>query len=166
MEAVVRFAREGGPVLGICNGFQVLTEAQLLPGALAMNLNQRFVCKDVYLTPGSNQHFMTRSLPSERLPLRIPIAHAEGRYLADEQTLDALEAEDRVLFYYCNSFGERSASANPNGSSRHIAGICNSMGNVIGMMPHPERAADAVLGNTDGQLLLSAFLSAAFATPT
>ncbi|MCG7855925.1 phosphoribosylformylglycinamidine synthase subunit PurQ [Flavihumibacter sediminis] len=147
MESVIEFANRGGKVLGVCNGFQVLCEAHLLPGALLRNANQQFICKNVYL----------KGLDTDK-PLMIPIAHGEGRYYADEATLDKLEANDQVIFRYCDENGEITDSANPNGASRNIAGIRNEAGNVFGMMPHPERACSAELGNIDGRLILEALL--------
>ncbi len=147
MESVIEFANRGGKVLGVCNGFQVLCEAHLLPGALLRNANQQFICKNVYL----------KGLDSDK-PLMIPIAHGEGRYYADEATLDKLEANDQVIFRYCNENGEITDSANPNGASRNIAGIRNEAGNVFGMMPHPERACSSELGNIDGRMILEALL--------
>ncbi len=147
MESVIEFANRGGKVLGVCNGFQVLCEAHLLPGALLRNANQQFICKNVYL----------KGLDTDK-PLMIPIAHGEGRYYADEATLDKLEANDQVIFRYCNENGEITDSANPNGASRNIAGIRNEAGNVFGMMPHPERACSSELGNIDGRMILEALL--------
>lgn len=138
MQSVIEFAKNGGKVLGICNGFQILCESHLLPGALLRNANQQFVCKNVFLTnePG--------------MVYKIPIAHGEGRYFADEATLDVLEQNNQVLFYYCDEAGNVIPEANPNGASRNIAGIRNKEGNIMGMMPHPERAASELLGNTEG----------------
>ncbi|KIC92560.1 phosphoribosylformylglycinamidine synthase subunit PurQ [Flavihumibacter sp. ZG627] len=147
MESVIEFANRGGKVLGVCNGFQVLCEAHLLPGALLRNANQQFICRNVYL----------KGLDTDK-PLMIPIAHGEGRYYADETTLDKLEANDQVIFRYCDENGEITDDANPNGASRNIAGIRNEAGNVFGMMPHPERACSAELGNIDGRLILEALL--------
>ena len=147
MESVIDFANRGGKVLGVCNGFQVLCEAHLLPGALLRNANQQFICKNVYL----------KGLDTDKT-LMIPIAHGEGRYYADEATLDKLEANGQVIFRYCNENGEITDDANPNGASRNIAGIRNEAGNVFGMMPHPERACSAELGNIDGRLILEALL--------
>lgn len=158
MEAVINFAWRGGLVLGICNGFQVLTEAGLLPGGLARNSGQRFICKHVHLKPASVHRPFMEGLPAERSAFHIPIAHAEGRFVADEATLDLLERQAQVLFYYADAQGRITPESNPNGSARNIAGICNEKGNVIGMMPHPERAADRALGNTDGSLILEALL--------
>jgi len=138
MQSVIAFAEKGGKVLGICNGFQILCESGLLPGALLRNANQQFVCKNVYIKGADGR------------PLMIPVAHGEGRYYADEQLLDRLEADGQVIYRYCDTEGRETPDANPNGSLRNIAGIRNAAGNVFGMMPHPERATSAVLGNTDG----------------
>ncbi|MBE7174171.1 MAG: phosphoribosylformylglycinamidine synthase subunit PurQ [Williamsia sp.] len=144
MQSVIEFAGRGGKVLGICNGFQILCEAGLLPGVLLRNKDHRFVCKNVYLKN-----------PSGGRPLKIPVAHGEGRYYADEQTLQELELNRQVLYTYCDEHGVGSATANPNGALRNIAGICNKERTVFGMMPHPERASSEELGNTDGILVLN-----------
>ncbi|HEX6545792.1 MAG TPA: phosphoribosylformylglycinamidine synthase subunit PurQ [Bryobacteraceae bacterium] len=157
MGAVKRFAAEGGPVLGICNGFQVLVEAGLLPGALVRNEGLRFVCRDVELEIGTaNSPFTHQARAGQRL--RLPVAHGEGCYVADEAVLDQLEREDRIALRYID---------NPNGSQRNIAGILNEGRNVMGMMPHPERAADKLMGNTDGLVILKSLVSsvAAYAAP-
>jgi phosphoribosylformylglycinamidine synthase len=138
MQSVIEFANKGGKVLGVCNGFQILCEAGLLPGVLLRNANQQFICKNVYLNG------------AETKGLKIPIAHGEGRYFADDSTLDSLEANNQVIYRYATENGEINAEANPNGALRNIAGICNSNRNVFGMMPHPERACSTALGNTDG----------------
>ena len=138
MKSVIDFANRGGKVLGVCNGFQILCESGLLPGALLQNENRQFVCKNVYLTNG------------ETSGLKIPIAHGEGRYFADDNLLDELESNNQVIFRYCNEDGSLSEEGNPNGSVRNIAGIRNKAGNVFGMMPHPERATNKLLGNLDG----------------
>jgi len=161
MKAVIDFAKaEKGFVFGICNGFQVLCEAHLLPGALLRNSNQRFICKNIHLKPETNNAAITATLDTGRA-LRIPIAHAEGRYFAPEQTLDLLEQHDQVLFRYCNAQGQVTDQANPNGSLRNIAGVTNEARNVFGMMPHPERASEEVLGNTDGRKLFDSLLRSA-----
>ncbi|MGC8875477.1 phosphoribosylformylglycinamidine synthase subunit PurQ [Thermus sp.] len=147
MEAVRRFAREGRYVVGVCNGFQILTEAGLLPGALLANLNLHFTCKEVGVRVERNDLPFTR-LYGKGQVLRLPIAHGEGRYYADPETLARLEGEGLVVFRYAPLKGE--ADYNPNGSLHDIAGIVSERGNVLGMMPHPERAVDEVLGNTDG----------------
>ena len=161
MEAVRAFARRGGPVLGICNGFQILTEAGLLPGALAQNEGLRFACHDVHVRVEADGPF-TRAYRQGQV-LRLPIAHHEGRYVADEATLERLEGEGRVVLRYVGANGEAAASANPNGSLRAIAGISNETGNVLGMMPHPERALEPLLGSVDGRALLQAVVDAAVA---
>jgi phosphoribosylformylglycinamidine synthase len=147
MQSVIDFANKGGKVLGVCNGFQVLCEARLLPGILLRNANQQFVCKNVYI----------KGLGSDR-PLKIPVAHGEGRYYADKKTLDMLEANDQVIFRYCDAGGGVTDAANPNGALCNIAGICNSQRNVFAMMPHPERATSALLGNTDGITVIKSLL--------
>ena len=157
MQAVIGFAQAGGRVIGICNGFQILCEAELLPGALLRNEGQRFICRNVHLQAATLDSDLTRSLDTTRA-YRIPIAHADGRYYASEAVLDELEANDQVLFRYCDEQAEVTAAANPNGSARNIAGVCNAGRNVFGMMPHPERAAETILGNEDGRLVLEAML--------
>jgi phosphoribosylformylglycinamidine synthase len=157
MREVVEFAGKGGFVMGVCNGFQILCESGLLPGALLPNVSQKFICKNIYLLPGSKTSYATKFLDSAR-PLKIPIAHAEGRYYAETDTLAALQQNDQVLFRYCDENGVISEQANPNGSVNNIAGICNKAKNVYGMMPHPERAADAELGNTDGLAIFQSIL--------
>lgn len=159
MRAVKAFADAGGYVFGVCNGFQILCEAQLLPGILLGNANQRFICENIWLKPVTRNSPVTSELDLNR-PLKIPIAHAEGRYFADEKTLDRLEANDQVLFRYCTPEGAVTPEANPNGAARNIAGICNAQRNVFGMMPHPERAAEAVLKNTDGRGLFESLVAA------
>ncbi len=158
MHEVTRFAERGGFVMGICNGFQILTEAGMLPGALLRNKNVSFICKDVFLRTERTDTAFTSEIahknPQQHTNvLRIPIAHGEGAYYADAETITELEAEGRVVFRYADSMGAVTPDANPNGSVNNIAGIINKKGNVLGMMPHPERAADAVLGKTDGLLL-------------
>jgi phosphoribosylformylglycinamidine synthase len=158
MQAVIAFAKSGGLVWGICNGFQVLCEAHLLPGALLRNEKQQFVGKDVYLRTISRQSPITQGVEKE--VLRMPVAHAEGRYYADNNTLQQLEDNGQVLFRYCRKDGSLADDANPNGSINHIAGICNAQRNVFGMMPHPERAAETLLGNDDGRLLFESLVEA------
>ncbi|MFN8276207.1 MAG: phosphoribosylformylglycinamidine synthase subunit PurQ [Chitinophagales bacterium] len=157
MDAVVKFAEEGGKVLGICNGFQILCEAGLLPGALLRNTAMKYSCKNVWLQPVSYYTDLTRSIPKGRI-LKIPIAHGDGRYFADEKTLAEIERNDQILFRYCDENGRITESANPNGSEGNIAGICNAGRNVFGMMPHPERAAERALGNEDGRLLFESLM--------
>lgn len=157
MEAIRKFASGGGLVLGICNGFQILVEAGLLPGALLRNQDLKFICRQVALRTETSNSPFTSKLHKGQI-LRMPIAHGEGRYFADKRTLDELEAEDRVVFRYVE---------NPNGSLRSIAGILNRARNVLGMMPHPERACDPLMGSTDGLGIIDSILSSvtAFATP-
>jgi phosphoribosylformylglycinamidine synthase len=150
MKEVIRFAREGGPVLGICNGFQVLLEAGLLPGVLLRNASLKFVCRYVHLrVENTGTPFTGRYRENE--VIAVPIAHGDGNYFADERTLAELEARRGVVFRYCTAEGQITPEANPNGSLANIAGIINAGGNVMGMMPHPERASDPVLRHTDGQ---------------
>ncbi len=149
MEPIKRHAASGGLVMGICNGFQVLTEAGLLPGALMRNEHLRFVSRDVLLRVEEMGTPFTGELSPGQV-LRMPIAHGEGNYFADEATLDELERNGQVIFRYCDSEGRITRQSNPNGSARNIAGICNRERNVLGMMPHPERCSEPLLGNTDG----------------
>jgi len=152
MHEVKRFADRGGYVLGICNGFQILTEAQLLPGALLQNASLRFICRSVFLRVETTNSPFTAAAASGQV-LRIPIAHAEGRYYIDPDGLKALEDGDQILFRYATSEGEITEAANPNGSLNNIAGIVNRSRNVCGMMPHPERAVEALLGSEDGKVV-------------
>jgi phosphoribosylformylglycinamidine synthase subunit PurQ / glutaminase len=147
MQSVIEFANKGGKVLGVCNGFQILCESHLLPGALLRNNNQQYICKNLFIKDQQNRVH------------KIPIAHGEGRYYADEKTLDELEKNKQVLFYYCDEKGNVNPESNPNGSIRNIAGIRNGAGNVFGMMPHPERACAAFLGNTDGRKIFNLLFS-------
>ncbi|HEV8488950.1 MAG TPA: phosphoribosylformylglycinamidine synthase subunit PurQ [Candidatus Limnocylindrales bacterium] len=164
MRSVAAFAAEGGLVLGICNGFQVLAEAGLVPGALLRNHGLRFVCRQVAIVPERLDSPFT-SLVGERRALRMPVAHGEGRYYADDATLDALEREGQVLFRYASLDGTPARSAddpaNPNGSLRGIAGVANAAGNVAGLMPHPETAVESVLGSDDGLVLIRSFVESA-----
>ncbi|MEZ4414882.1 MAG: phosphoribosylformylglycinamidine synthase subunit PurQ [Gemmatimonadota bacterium] len=158
MDAVIRFAERGGPVLGICNGFQILCESGLLPGALLRNDHRHFNSRDVWLRVESGDSLYTSDYQPGQV-LRIPIAHADGNYHADAATLDRLESEGRVAFRYCTPDGGQAGAYNPNGSARYIAGILNERGNVMGMMPHPERAMEALLGSTDGRGIFTSLLS-------
>ena len=152
MEAVVRHAEAGKPLIGICNGFQVLCEAHLLPGALMRNESLQYRCQWVHLrVENADTPFTVLCTPGQ--VLRVPISHGEGRYFADDQTLAELESAGRIVFRYCTAEGEVTAEANPNGSVQNIAGIINERGNVLGMMPHPERACEPLLGGEDGLLL-------------
>lgn len=146
MQSVIEFAARGGKVFGVCNGFQILCESKLLPGALLRNARQQFVCSNTFIRDEAGHVY------------KIPVAHGEGRYHADDHVLDQLEANGQILFRYCEPDGTFSEAANPNGSSRHIAGICNEARNVFGMMPHPERACSAALHNTDGRAIIQALL--------
>ena len=158
MRDVVAKAKAGTPVLGICNGFQVLCEAGLLPGVLMRNASLRFVCKDVYLRVEQTDTPFTSSYDKDEV-IRIPVAHGEGNYFADRATLEELEAEGRVVFRYVDAAGEVTAAANPNGAQRNIAGICDGRRRVLGMMPHPERLFEPLLGGSDGRRLFESLLA-------
>lgn len=157
MAAVQTFAAAGGLVLGICNGFQILCECGLLPGALVRNRSLQFRCEQVFLRTVTRESPFTRAIPEGQV-LRIPIAHGEGCYFADDATLDRLQANQQVLWEYCDAAGQPADRANPNGSLRHIAGICNETRNVAGLMPHPERACEPVLGSVDGRLIFDGMI--------
>jgi phosphoribosylformylglycinamidine synthase subunit PurQ / glutaminase len=157
MQAVQAFVAKGGPVLGICNGFQVLCEAGLLPGALVRNRSLQFRCEHIFLKAITTDSPFTNQIPGGKL-LRVPIAHGEGCYFADEATLADLNAADQVLWRYANSQGELTEGANPNGSLQNIAGICNRQRNVAGLMPHPERASESLLGSADGRLIFESLI--------
>ncbi|GBC98494.1 Phosphoribosylformylglycinamidine synthase subunit PurQ [bacterium HR17] len=159
MDAVAEFAEDGGLVIGICNGFQVLVEAGLLPGALLRNRSLHFVCKFVHLRVDNIDTPFTRCCRVGQV-LRVPIAHGDGRYYCDPATLATLERNGQIVFRYCTPDGQVTESANPNGSIANIAGVVNERGNVLGMMPHPERASEAVLGSADGAFLWQSILSA------
>ncbi|HVY71068.1 MAG TPA: phosphoribosylformylglycinamidine synthase subunit PurQ [Verrucomicrobiae bacterium] len=159
MQAVKQFAANGGLVLGICNGFQVLCEAGLLPGALIRNRSLQFRCEQVYLKTITRDSAFTSQIPADKI-LRIPIAHGEGCYFADEPTVAQLWKENRVLWQYSTATGEITDTANPNGSVQNIAGICNEARNVAGLMPHPERACESILGGEDGRLIFASLFHA------
>ncbi|MEX1254207.1 MAG: phosphoribosylformylglycinamidine synthase subunit PurQ [Dehalococcoidia bacterium] len=163
MQAVARYAEAGRPVIGICNGFQVLCEAGLLPGALMRNDSLQFRCVDVHLRVENVESPFTR-LCRRGDVLRVPIAHGEGRYYADDATLDELESTGRVAFRYCTAAGDVTPAANPNGSLRNIAGIVNERGNIVGMMPHPERASEPLMGSSDALVLWRSLIEAGVAT--
>jgi phosphoribosylformylglycinamidine synthase subunit PurQ / glutaminase len=162
MQAVVEFANNGGFVFGICNGFQILCEAHLLPGVLLRNANQKFICKNVFLKTITTNSALTADLDVSKT-LTIPIAHAEGRYHADAETLAELAKNDQILFKYCDQNGQYTEGSNPNGTTLDIAGICNAQRNVFGMMPHPERASEDILGNADGRLMFESLIRNALA---
>ena len=157
MEKVIEFGRNGGYIIGICNGFQILTESGLLPGALLHNTSNKFICKNVFLKINNTNTLVTNSY--EKNVIKVPIAHGEGRFFADENTMKNLKQNDQIIFKYCDSNGEVLESSNPNGSSDNIAGICNKEKNIFGMMPHPERAADVILSNTDGVALFKSIMN-------
>jgi phosphoribosylformylglycinamidine synthase subunit PurQ / glutaminase len=157
MEKVVEFANKGGYLMGICNGFQILCEARLLPGTLLHNNNQKFICKNTFIKPATSNSMVTKYLAPDKA-LKIPIAHGEGRYYADDKTIQELEKNQQVLFKYCSAEGVVTPEANPNGSINNIAGVCNKNRNVFGMMPHPERASDTELSNTDGRQIVDSIL--------
>ena len=159
MQAVKQFADNGGLVLGICNGFQVLTEAGLLPGALIRNRSLQFRCEHVFLKTATADSPFTGQIPSGKL-LRVPIAHGEGCYFADTDTIAKLKVRNQILWQYVNAKGEVTEEANPNGAVENIAGICNERRNVAGLMPHPERACEALLGSTDGRLIFESLFHA------
>lgn len=154
MRRVSEFAERGGPVIGICNGFQILLECGLLPGAMLVNRGLRFVCRTVHLRVENDRLPFTRGLSRGQV-IRIPVAHKEGNYFADQATLDDLRSSGRVVFRYCDAEGRTGGQGNPNGSMDDIAGICNREGNVLGMMPHPERAMEGLLGSGDGLALFT-----------
>ena len=158
MQSVTEHARKGGFVFGVCNGFQILCEAGLLPGALLHNDSRKFICRNVYIKPENTNSKITSKIPAGKA-LKIPIAHGEGKYFADAETLKKLNTNGQILFRYCDEGGMLSDTANPNGATENIAGICNEGRNVFGMMPHPERAADKELLNEDGVYLFSSILA-------
>ena len=156
MQEIITFANNGGYVLGICNGFQILTESGLLPGVLMHNNSHKFICKNIFLKTISKSTKITSLYKDEAI--KIPIAHGEGKYFADEKTLQSLAENDQILFKYSDMNGKINSESNPNGSSNNIAGVCNENRNVFGMMPHPERASDIELKNTDGLTLFKSIL--------
>ena len=161
MNEVINFANKGGYVLGICNGFQILLEAGLLPGIMIRNESLNFVCKDVYLKIENKETVFTKGV-NGKPALKVPIAHGEGNYFADENTLKILEENNQIVFRYSERDGSITNAANPNGSIKNIAGIINKAGNVLGMMPHPERSSDSVLGKTDGSLIFKSLVNNIF----
>jgi phosphoribosylformylglycinamidine synthase I len=159
MQTVKQFADNGGLVLGVCNGFQILCEAGMLPGALVRNRDLQFHCEQVFLKTANFETPFTRKIPAGKL-LKIPIAHGEGCYFADETTLAALKASNQILWQYCDAKGELTETSNPNGSLLNIAGICNERRNVAGLMPHPDRASEEILGSADGRLIFESVIAA------
>ena len=157
MKEIIGFANAGGYVMGICNGFQILTESGLLPGALLHNTTHKFICKNTFLKANTQNTLVTNMYGNSAI--KIPIANGEGRYFADEKTLKLLVDNDQILFKYCDKDGSITEDANPNGSLMNIAGVCNKERNVFGMMPHPERASDGALNNQDGRLLFESILN-------
>ncbi len=157
MSSVIDFAENGGFVMGICNGFQILVEAELLPGVLLKNKSLQFVCKDVYLSIENKDTVFTRGIEPKKI-LKVPVAHGEGNYFVDDDTLKDMIKNNQIVFKYVDNAGNEMKTANPNGSLMNIAGIVNKNGNVLGMMPHPERACNHVLGNTDGSIILNALI--------
>jgi phosphoribosylformylglycinamidine synthase len=158
MTEVIKHANQGGYVLGVCNGFQILTESGLLPGALLHNTDRKFICKNVYIKPASSKTPITAGLSMEDV-YKIPIAHGEGRFYASDETIAQLQENEQILFQYCRVDGKIDPENNPNGSLLNIAGITNKSKNVFGMMPHPERAADTTLNNRDGLALFESILT-------
>jgi phosphoribosylformylglycinamidine synthase len=157
MKEVIEHANNGGYVMGICNGFQILCESKLLPGTLLHNDHQKFMCKNAFIKADNNDSLINKSVSTDEV-LKIPIAHAEGRFFAPEEMLKEIEANNQVIYRYCNESGELTKDSNPNGSLNNIAGVCNKNRNVFGMMPHPERAADMELGNVDGLKIFESIL--------
>jgi phosphoribosylformylglycinamidine synthase len=160
MQEVIQFAAKGGKVLGICNGFQILTEAGLLPGALLHNKNRKFICRNIYMKAQTQNSLVTQFIDQQRA-LKIPLAHGEGNYFADANVIKALNDNDQVLFRYCDVAGNITDDSNPNGSIENIAGVTNAGRNVFGFMPHPERAAESLVGNEDGLAIFESILSLA-----
>lgn len=158
MESVIDYANKGGFLLGVCNGFQILCEAGLVPGALLHNTERKFICKNVFIKSETSNTLITSKIPNEKV-LKIPIAHGEGNYYADEKTLKQMNDNGQILFRYCDAGGNITAAANPNGAIENIAGVCNATKNIFGMMPHPERAVDNALSNTDGLFIFESLLA-------
>lgn len=158
MQSVIEFAQKGNPVLGICNGFQILLEAGLLPGAMLHNKDLRFICKQTHLRCETSNTLFTRNIEKNKV-LQIPVAHGEGNYFTDQDQLKELNDNDQVVFRYCNAAGNVSKEANFNGSVDNIAGICNTQRNVLGMMPHPERAVEKIIGSDDGKHIFESVLN-------
>ena len=158
MEAVIEFANQGGLVLGICNGFQILLEAGLLPGAMLRNTGLSFICEDAYVRVENAETPFTNTCEAGQI-IKMPIAHAEGNYYTDPVTLSALQANAQIIFRYCDKDGSTTTTSNPNGSIDNIAGIRNAKGNVLGLMPHPERCAEAIFSNQDGRVIFESMMA-------
>lgn len=158
MQSVIDFAQKGGPVLGVCNGFQILLEAGLLPGAMLHNQQLRFVCKQTYIRCETSDTLFTRNIPKGDV-LEVPVAHGEGNYFTDSDQLKQLQDNDQIIFRYCDREGQTTEEANFNGSIDNIAGICNTRRNILGMMPHPERAVEDILGSSDGKRIFESVLN-------
>lgn len=158
MESVIKHANKGGFLFGVCNGFQILCESGLLPGALLHNSSRKFICKNVYVKAQTNNTLITSQIPLNKA-LKIPIAHGEGNYFADADTILKLNVNNQIIFRYCDENGNITNDANPNGALENIAGVCNEKRNVFGMMPHPERASDKEIGNEDGKFLFESILN-------
>ena len=158
MNSVIEHAVKGGYVFGVCNGFQILCESGLLPGALLHNSERKFICKNVFLSCQTGDTLLTNAIPKGKV-LQIPIAHGEGRFFANDETIQKLNSNNQVLFRYCDELGNINTTSNPNGAVENIAGVCNEKRNVFGMMPHPERAAESTLKNEDGKLIFESILS-------
>jgi len=163
MNSVIEHANKGGFVFGVCNGFQILCESGLLPGALLHNNSRKFICKNIYLKVVNTDTAVTNAIPANK-DLKIPIAHGEGKYFIDDAGLKKLNTNGQILFRYCDENGKETPESNPNGALENIAGICNATRNVFGMMPHPERASDPELFNTDGKLLFESILHSQMVT--
>jgi phosphoribosylformylglycinamidine synthase len=159
MTSIMKHAENGGFVFGVCNGFQILCESGLLPGALLHNESRKFICKNVFIKAENHDTILTNAVPAKAL--KIPIAHGEGKYFADAETLANMNKNGQIIFKYCNENGEITQESNPNGATENIAGVCNATKNVFGMMPHPERASDELLSNTDGKFLFESILKSA-----
>lgn len=164
MENVIKHANNGGYLMGICNGFQILVESGLLPGVLLHNLSRNFICKNVFLKAAHNNSTFTKVAQLDKA-YKIPIAHGEGRYYDKPENIQALKENNQILYYYCSEEGLVNEASNPNGSLENIAGICNKEGNVFGMMPHPERAADPILGNINGSVVFESILQSVGVIP-
>ncbi len=157
MEEVIQFTQSGRPLIGICNGFQILVEAGLLPGALMRNRSLQFICKDVYIRAETTNGVWSSKLKKKKV-LKMPVAHGDGQYFIKKEDLKKIEDQDQIAFRYCSQDGKFSDSFNPNGSQSHIAGVYNEKKNILGLMPHPERASEEVLGSSDGRLVLESVL--------